>query len=69
MFRGVRLVPCYVIQDRDTGLFLAETLDWVRSLRNAGRLHDPQEAADTAMDQSAPGEFEIHTLWEPECSA
>lgn len=63
---NIRVVPVWVIQDRFTGKFLAESLDWVRSLRNAGRLHSVQEAHDTLVDQSSPEDADIHMFFEME---
>ena len=58
----------FVIQDRRTGLFLAEDLRFVVSFGKAGRLHDIDEALDTAFDNFDPGEFEIHEFLERELS-
>jgi len=62
MYREV--VPSYVIQCRNTGLFLTEELGFCRMLRDAGRLHDLEEAADTASDNLDQGEFDIFMFWE-----
>jgi len=56
--------PVYVIQDRVTGLFLTEELGFCKMLRDAGRLYDPEEAADTASDNLDPGEFDIVCFWD-----
>lgn len=54
----------YVIQCRTNGLFLTEELEFSRSFRGAGRLHDPQEAVDTALDNLDADDFEIHQIFE-----
>lgn len=46
MLRDV--VQVFVIQERDSGLFLSTELHWVRSLKAAGRCRDLDEAHDTA---------------------
>ena len=58
MLADVRVA--YVIQCRTNGLFLTEELGFARSFRDAGRLHDPQEAVDTALDNLDPDDYEIH---------
>lgn len=55
-----RVRIAYVIQETDTGLFLAEDLSWVQSFRNAGRLYDREEAVDTAVWNAGKGGWEIH---------
>lgn len=42
------LVQVYVIQCNSTGEFLREDLTYSRLLAEAGRLHDVQEALETA---------------------
>lgn len=54
----------YVIQCRSNGLFLTEQLDFARSFRMAGRLHDMGEAVDTALDNLDPDDYEIHQFLE-----
>lgn len=54
----------YVIQCRTNGLFLTEELEFSRSFKGAGRLHDPQEAVDTALDNLDADDFEIHQFLE-----
>lgn len=54
----------FVVQCRSNGLFLTNELDWARSLRFAGRLFDPEEALNTALDNLDPDDFEIHPLVE-----
>lgn len=46
MLRDVKQV--FVIQDRESGLFLSESLAWVRPLKFAGRCFDFESAHDTA---------------------
>jgi len=58
------VVPSYVIQSRETGLFLTEELGFSKMLREAGRLHDVEEAADTAALNFDPGEYDIVVFWD-----
>lgn len=57
------LVQVWVIQDQRSGMFLRRDLGYARSLKEAGRLYDPQEAKDTARCQFGP-DYEIHSFWE-----
>jgi hypothetical protein len=41
-----------------------EDLNFCPMLRDAGRLHDAEEAQDTAMLHLDPGEFDIVMFWE-----
>ncbi|MFA9439300.1 MAG: hypothetical protein QM803_18940 [Rhodocyclaceae bacterium] len=61
MLANVRTV--FVIQERNSGLFLSEELHWVRSLRRAGRCDDYEAAVDTGR-MNTDGEFDIHRLCE-----
>ncbi|MDR5172282.1 hypothetical protein IHQ56_10670 [Methylobacillus flagellatus] len=56
----------YVIQYRRTGEFLTQGLFYTRSLKKAGRLYDPQEAIDTAINNIDEGDYEIHSFFEGE---
>lgn len=61
MLREVQ--PAFVIQCRSTGRFLTERLDYAVSFGDAGRLHDLEEAVDTAVD-NLDDDYEIHRVWE-----
>jgi hypothetical protein len=53
----------YVIQERESGLFLAENLNWVRSFKLAGRCDDLESAIDTAQ-MNTSDVCEIHQVVE-----
>lgn len=57
------MVQVFVIQCRSTGDFLREDLTYSRLLKEAGRLYDVQEAAETAQ-WNLEGDYEISTFWE-----
>lgn len=58
------VIPSYVIQSRETGLFLTEELGFSKMFRDAGRLHDFEEAVDTAELNFDPGECDIVMFWD-----
>ena len=53
----------YVIQCKSSGLFLAESLLWVRSFRNAGRCDSYEAAIDTAA-MNSDQQCEVHRVIE-----
>lgn len=60
-------VQVFVIQCRSTGEFLREDLTYSRLLSEAGRLHDVQEASETAQfnldyDYAISTFFELETV-------
>lgn len=56
-------VQVYVIQCKSTGEFLCSDLTYSRYLRDAGRLFDPTEAAETARF-NLDHDFLIDTFYE-----
>jgi len=62
---SVDLRPVYVLQRKSTGLFLSSELFDVRSLKNAGRAPDYENAVETAQLNWPDGDWEIHTFYEP----
>lgn len=59
----IDLVQVFVIQEMSSGRFLSRNCGLVKSLTGAGRMHDAQEALDTAVCQFG-GEFQIHSFYE-----
>ncbi|KAB2963856.1 hypothetical protein [Zoogloea sp.] len=59
------LVQVFVIQCKSTGEFLREDLTYSRFLTEAGRLHDVQEASETARD-NLDYDYVISSFWEME---
>lgn len=57
------LVQVFVVQDCRSGSFLRADLEFGRSLSEAGRLEDREEARQTGISQLGY-EFEVHELWE-----
>jgi hypothetical protein len=57
------VVERYVIQDKNSGLFLAEDLSWVRSFKRAGRCDDMLAALETIQWNSCD-ECEVHKVVE-----
>lgn len=57
------LVQVYVIQCKSTGEFLCPDLTYSRLLKDAGRLFDPTEAAETAQC-NLDHDYAISTFWE-----
>ncbi|WP_153111053.1 hypothetical protein [Propionivibrio limicola] len=55
----------YVIQDKETGMFLHLDLYLTRSLKEAGRAPDLECAHETAL-LNLDGPYEIHSFWEEE---
>ena len=53
----------WVIQDKETGMFLHLELYLTKSLKNAGRAPDPICARETA-EMNMDGEYEIHSFFE-----
>lgn len=62
------LVQVYVIQCKSTGEFLREDLTYSRLLSDAGRLHDVEEAAETAQF-NLDHDYAIATFFEYECTS
>lgn len=61
-----RLRQVFVIQCVDDGLFIDWESNFCRSLKDAGRCYDREEAIDTADLVLHHGEpYVIHTFWEP----
>lgn len=56
-------VERYVIQDKSSGLFLAEDLTWCRSFKRAGRCDDFREALET-IQWNTNDECEVHKVLE-----
>lgn len=56
----------FVIQETETGYFLAESLVPVRSLAKAGRCYSREEAEYTARLNLQGLRFEVHTFLELE---
>jgi hypothetical protein len=54
----------FVIQNRETGAFLSPNLFWVKTLRQAGRLYDAQEAFDTAEHNNDGDSYDIISFYE-----
>lgn len=53
----------WVIQDKETGMFLHLDLYLTKSLKNAGRAPDPICARETA-EMNMDSEYEIHSFFE-----
>lgn len=56
----------YVIQFVECGLFITSEMGYCRSLADAGRLYDYDEAEEIALEEARNGDHcVIHSFWEP----
>lgn len=58
------IVQQWIIQDRETGMFLTEELTFASSFAAAGRCYSADEALVTAVDNCDPGGFEIFSFFD-----
>jgi hypothetical protein len=59
----IQIQQVWVIQCKSTGHFLTTELGYCTSLKGAGRLHDYDEALETASG-NLENDFELHTFYQ-----